>query len=214
MITIKKFVFNPFQVNTYVVFDETKECAIIDPGCSTRVEHSSLVDFIENEGLRPVHILNTHSHIDHVAGNAFVADTYNLEVSAHNDGTVFIDRFEETGHIYGFEIDKVVYPQIPLHEGTDIRFGESALEVLETPGHAIGSVCFVNREQKFVIVGDVLFYQSIGRTDLPTGNYNALIENIFEKLFTLGDDYMVYCGHGPETSIGFERMSNPFLTQL
>ncbi len=214
MIKVKKIVFNPFSVNTFILYDETKECAIIDPGCSDEHEERELSDFIEHEGLKPVLLLSTHSHIDHIAGNVFIAKKYGLKLSAHKDGMKYIEHAPQTAYIYGFQLDDVILPEVYIEEGDSISFGNSKLDVIATPGHADGSVCFISHDPKFVIVGDVLFYQSIGRTDLPGGNYDLLLKNIHEKLFTLGDDYTVYCGHGPETSIGFEKISNPFLTNL
>ena len=214
MIQVKKFIFNPFQVNTYLLWDETRECVIIDAGCSGKIEQKELTGFIEREGLKPVRLLNTHSHIDHIAGNAFVVEKYNLKLEAHPDGKPFIDHSQETAKTYDFVNFETVEPELPIHEGDVIKWGNSELEVVETPGHADGSVCFINRPQKFVISGDVLFYQSIGRTDFPTGDYDLLIDNIFKKLLTLPREYTVYPGHGPETTIGFEMYANPFLGRL
>ena len=211
MIDIQRFAFNPFQVNTYILWDETKECAIIDAGCYGQAEHDEITGFIEENGLKPVRLLNTHCHIDHIAGMAFISREYGLKAEAHPDGLPFIRHAEKTGFIYGFEKLETIDPQLPLKEGDIIRFGHAELEVVETPGHADGSVCFICHADKFVITGDVLFYQSIGRSDLPTGDYDLLIRNIREKLLTLPRDYKVYPGHGPETTIGFESYSNPFL---
>ena len=212
MITIKKFVFNSFQVNTYVLFDETKDCVIIDAACYEDFEKEELVEYIEREGLKPVRLLYTHCHIDHILGNNFVADKYNLRLEIHRDGLPFHKGVKNHGVAFGFDLEPLTEPGNFFKEGDKIKFGNSELEVLYTPGHADGSVCFLNRKQKFVIVGDVLFNQSIGRTDLPTGDYDLLIKSIREKLFTLPDDFTVYPGHGPETSIGFEKVNNPYLT--
>ncbi len=214
MTNVRIFVFNPFEVNTYVIWDETKECAIIDPGCSTDKERSEITQFIKDEGLHPSKLLNTHSHIDHIAGNAFIAKTYGLALEADTDGAQFIEHSVKTGEIYGFGEMEVIYPEKSLEEGEIIHFGNTELEVVYTPGHADGSVCFICRKAEFVISGDVLFYQTIGRTDLPTGDYKLLISNIQNKLLTLPKNYTVYPGHGPKTSIGFEMASNPFLADL
>lgn len=214
MIKIKKFTFNAFQVNTYLLYDESNECVIIDPGCYDEAEKEELTEFIRSNGLIPVRLLNTHSHIDHIVGNRFITEKYTLKLEAHPGGTKFIDHSDQTAFIYGFEGVKMKQIDLHLKEGDNIHFGNSVLEVLETPGHANGSVCFLSREQKFVITGDVLFYQSIGRTDLPDGNYKTLLNSIEQKLLTLDNQYVVYPGHGPETTIGFERMSNPFLAEL
>ena len=211
MIKVKKFVFNPFQVNTYILFDETKEAMIIDPGCSDGVESLELIDFIKEEGLKIVRLLFTHTHIDHVIGSNMVSEHFGIQPEAHQAGMVFLDHSTHTAATYGFDLDK--NPEVAefLNEGEDVKFGNSKLEVLYTPGHADGSVCFLSRENEFVIVGDVLFNMSIGRTDFPTGDFDLLKKNIFEKLFTLPPGTIVYSGHGPETSIGFELANNPFL---
>jgi hydroxyacylglutathione hydrolase len=211
MLNIHRFPFNPFQVNTFIVWDETKECAIIDPGCYSQPEQEELKGFIAEKGLKPVRLINTHLHIDHIAGMAFASREYGLKPEAHFDGLPFIRHSEKTYFIYGFDSLETIDPQLPLAEGDIIRFGNSELEVIETPGHAAGSVCFISHSGRFVVTGDVLFHQSIGRTDLPTGDYDLLMKNIKEKLLTLPPDYKVYAGHGPETTIGYEAMSNPFL---
>ena len=211
MIQIKKFVFNPFQVNTYVLYDESSECVIIDPGCSDGVESFELMDFIRVNGLKPVRVLLTHTHIDHVIGCNAVEELTGLGPEAHQAGIVFLDHSVHTAQTYGLSLDKNPVVSSFIKEGDKIQFGNSELEVLYTPGHADGSICFLGREDGFVIVGDVLFHMSIGRTDFPTGDYDLLRKNIFEKLFTLPDDTTVYSGHGPETNIGFEKGNNPFL---
>jgi glyoxylase-like metal-dependent hydrolase (beta-lactamase superfamily II) len=214
MIHIERFAFNPFQVNTYILWDETKECAIIDPGCYGHAEQDEITGFIKDNGLKPVRLLNTHCHIDHIAGMAFISRKYGLKPEAHPAGLPFIRHSEKTGFIYGFEKLETIDPKLPLKEGDLIRFGQSELQVVETPGHADGSVCFISYADKFVITGDVLFHQSIGRSDLPTGDYDLLIKNIREKLLTLPHDFKVYPGHGPDTTIGFESYSNPFLNEI
>jgi len=211
MIQIKKFVFNPFQVNTFVLYDETMECVIIDPGCSDEAESLELMDFIKEEGLKPVRMLLTHTHVDHVMGINMLEEMLGIKAEAHEAGLVFLDHTISTAATYGISIDKNPSVVNYIKEGDEITFGKSKLDVLYTPGHADGSVCFLSRKDGFVIVGDVLFQMSIGRTDFPTGDYDLLKQNIFEKLFTLPDDTVVYSGHGPETSIGFEKSNNPFL---
>jgi len=211
MIQIRKFVFNPFQVNTYVLSDDTGECVIIDPGCSDGVESLELMDYIKEKGLKPVRVLLTHTHIDHVMGCNMVEELTGLGPEAHEAGIVFLDHSTSTAETYGLSLDKNPVASRHIEEGEEITFGNSFLEVLYTPGHADGSVCFLSKEDGFVIVGDVLFQMSIGRTDFPTGDYDLLRKNIFEKLFVLPDDTIVYSGHGPETSVGFEKVNNPFL---
>ena len=211
MISIKKFVFNPFQVNTYLLYDQSKECVIIDPGCSDGVESLQLMDFIKEEGLKPVRVLLTHTHIDHVIGCNAVEDLTGLGPELHEAGMVFLDHSTRTAETYGLSLDKNPEPKGFIKDGEEIKFGESVLKVLYTPGHADGSICFYSEDDGFVIVGDVLFHMSIGRTDFPTGSYDVLRKSIFEKLFTLPDNTLVYSGHGPETNVGFEKANNPFL---
>jgi hydroxyacylglutathione hydrolase len=212
MIKIASFTFNPFEENTYLLFDETKECAIIDPGCHSVEEKQTLAQFIEAENLKPVKLLLTHSHIDHILGNNFVAGKYNLKPEVNELELPMLQNAKMIGQMYGIEVEPSPEPEIFLAEGNTVRFGNSELQVLFTPGHSRGSICFYNAEDKFVIAGDVLFNESIGRTDLPGGDYNTLIKSIREKLFNLPDDNKVYPGHGPATTIGHEKKHNPFLT--
>jgi glyoxylase-like metal-dependent hydrolase (beta-lactamase superfamily II) len=211
MITIKIFVFNDFQVNTYILYDKTKECVIIDPGCYSNSEKSELVDFIDKQALKPVKLLNTHCHIDHILGNNFVADKYKIGLEIHKKGDFLLKRARDYALAFGLETDKIIEPVRYLIDGDIVKFGDSELKILYTPGHSNDGVSFVNEKQKFVIVGDTLFKQGIGRTDLTTSNYDALISSVKTKLFELNDDYTVYPGHGPSTSIGFEKNNNPFL---
>lgn len=211
MIEIKKLVFNSFQENTYILYDETKECVIIDPGCCDEDERLQLDHFIAEKQLKPVGMYNTHLHIDHMFGNEYVMKKYGLKLLIHPDGVHFLNTAVGFASVFGYDLKSVPAHDGEMHEGDMIRFGTSMLEVIETPGHAAASFCFINREQKFVLTGDVLFQGSIGRTDLPSGNFDQLMDSIQNKLFALGDEYVVYCGHGPETTIGEERLSNPFL---
>jgi hydroxyacylglutathione hydrolase len=212
MINIQIFTFSPFQENMYVLSDETKECVIIDPGCYESHEKKQLSEFIEKEGLKPVKLLNTHCHIDHVFGNKFVADTYQLGLEMHELDLPVLNSQMQTAHVYQIpNVDESPAPSSFFDEGDVIEFGNSKLDILFTPGHAPGHVVFVAHEQQFVIGGDVLFYGSIGRTDLPGGDFDTLINSIKTKLFTLDDAFEVYSGHGPKTTIGFEKMNNPFL---
>lgn len=212
MITIDCFTFNGFQENTYVLRDETNECVIIDPGCYTSSEQQQLHDFILKNQLTPVKLLNTHCHIDHILGNKYVATTFNVGLEMHEKDLPTLHATTEYGHLYGFTVDPSPEPSLFLKEGDVVKFGNSVLDVLFVPGHAPGHIVFVNHKQKFVINGDVLFYGSIGRTDLPGGNHDTLINSIKTKMFALDDDYTIYTGHGPSTTIGFEKANNPFLS--
>jgi glyoxylase-like metal-dependent hydrolase (beta-lactamase superfamily II) len=211
MIDVKVFVFNDFQVNTYLLSDETGECVIIDPGCCNDQERAKLDSYIAEKGLKPVGVYNTHLHIDHMFGNEYVMKKYGLKMLIHPDGIHFLNTAIGFASVFGYDLPSVPKADGEMHEGDVIRFGNSKLEVVETPGHAAGSFCFICREESFVIVGDVLFSGSIGRTDLPSGDFEALMKSIKEKLFPLGDDMLVYCGHGSDTTIGEERRENPYL---
>jgi hydroxyacylglutathione hydrolase len=212
MIKVKNFVFSPFEENTYVLYDDTKECIIIDPGCYLRIEKQQLNDFIQENDLRPVKLISTHCHLDHVFGNEFVINTYKIPYFIHKEELPVLNAFEEVCRRYGIPVKIPSPPPTDfLKEGDKITFGKSELLVLETPGHSPASLSFFAEKEKFVIAGDVLFYDSIGRTDLPGGNLETLIESIVTKLFPLGDDIKVYNGHGISTTIGRERQHNPFL---
>lgn len=211
MISIHYFTFGPMGENTYILWDETKECVIIDPGNYNHTENKELSDFITKNGLKPVHLLLTHGHIDHINGNRYVLDTYNLLPEMHQDDIYFIEHHSISANMYGLKVDQSPMPKVLLNEGDIVTFGNSALEIVHTPGHSPGSISFFNKADKFMISGDVLFYACIGRTDLPMGNYETLITSIKQKLLPLGDDMTVYSGHGQETTIGSERMYNTFL---
>lgn len=211
MITIKRFPFNAFQVNTYVLHDETRECVVIDAGMQGPDEENEMVNYIEKNHLKPILLLNTHTHIDHILGNAFLAEKYNLQLAAHHDAEKLMTNAGAYAMTFGISLPKVKKIDRFLEDGGTIVFGNSTLKTLYTPGHADGSVCFYSAKDSFVITGDVLFNQSIGRTDLPTGDYDLLQKSIWEKLFILPDETLVYSGHGPETTIGFEKVNNPFV---
>ena len=208
---IKKLIFNPFQVNTYVVSDETKQCAIIDAACYGNDENRILEEYIRKEDLIPVRLIYTHCHVDHILGNTFTTKRYHLEPEVHRKGKLLWETAREFSSFFGVSCDEPMDPKKFLEDGDVVRFGNSLLKVFYTPGHADGSICLWSVSEKFVIVGDVLFHEGIGRADLPTGNFRILKESILQKLFTLADDTVVYPGHGPETTIGFEKRHNPFL---
>jgi len=211
MISIKSFTFNPFQENTYLLYDESNECLIIDPGCYDDSERNLLTSFIEQNNLKPVKLLNTHCHIDHVFSNKFIAEKYALGLEMHEKDLGVLHSLMSVAHLYNLNAEPSPEPSVLLEEGDVIKFGNSHLDILFTPGHSPGSICFVCKEQQFIIAGDVLFHGSIGRTDLPGGHHQSLINSIKQKLFPLGDNFIVHSGHGPETNIGFEKENNPFL---
>jgi len=210
MLQLKTFVFNPFQENTYILFDETKACVIIDPGCFEGDEKEELSQFIEDNKLEVTMLINTHCHIDHVLGNAFVKEKYKTKLYIHRTEEAVLKAVSVYAGNYGFYQYQPAEPDGYLEEGGTIAFGNQALDILFVPGHSPGHVAFYHPQQKIIIGGDVLFNNSIGRTDLPGGNFDTLINSIHQKLFTLPDDVTVYPGHGPETTIGFEKSTNPF----
>jgi glyoxylase-like metal-dependent hydrolase (beta-lactamase superfamily II) len=212
MTQIHFFEFNPFAENTYVVYDESGECAIFDPGCYEEQERMALLAFIDKNKLKPVRLINTHCHLDHVFGNAFVARKWNLDLEIHRGELPVLEGFQRVCEMYGIpNADPSPAPGSFLEPGQTVEFGQTRLEVLFTPGHSPASISFYCREEGFVLSGDVLFYESIGRTDLPGGDFNTLISSIRTQLFTLPGETMVYSGHGPSTTIRHEKENNPFL---
>lgn len=211
MFLIKVLTFNPVQENTYVLYNEHNECIIIDPGCYSGEEKETLRSFITTNELHPQMLLNTHCHLDHVFGNKFIGEAYRLPLQIHKNEEAILQMAPASGLMFNLPFDNYTGELIFLKEGDIILLGEDSLKVIETPGHSPGSICFYCEKQKFVIGGDVLFYQSIGRTDLPGGSHESLIKNIQEKLFVLPHDVKVYSGHGPATTIGDEIKYNPYL---
>jgi len=211
MLKIDSFTFNPFQENTYVLSDESGECIIIDPGCYDAEEKVELANFIDSKGLKPVKILLTHAHIDHVLGINFLAGKYGLPIVMNSIETELLKSASIYGQMWGIQVEPAPDPQEFLKDGDTFTFGKTELEVLFTPGHSPGSLSFYHRPTKQLIAGDVLFYGSIGRTDLPGGNFETLEKSIRTKLYTLEDDVIVYSGHGQSTTIGHEKRTNPFV---
>ncbi len=211
MIQIKTFYFNDLRECTYLLWDQTKECVIVDPGCYSTNEKERLEKFVTEEGLKPVMLLNTHGHFDHIMGNAFVASKWNVKTYIHKEDKLHLERALHYSNMFGYKIEQPPLDSVDINEGDILSFGNSSLKVLHTPGHTRGGVSFYNEEDKFVITGDALFAGSIGRTDLPGGDYDQLMESLLGKIIKLGDDYTVYPGHGPATTIEKEISSNPFL---
>ncbi len=211
MISVQSFTANSYQENGYVLFDESKDCVIIDPGAYTSQEQNELSRFIESQKLTPVKLLNTHCHIDHVLGNAFVHSLYGLLPEFHKLELELLHAIPGYAPQMGIRYELSPLPKTFLSESGKIAFGQSELELIFAPGHSPGHLCFHSSVDNFLIGGDVLFYQSIGRTDLPGGNHQQLLDNIKHKLFNLPNDCVVYPGHGPSTQIGFEKAHNPFL---
>jgi hydroxyacylglutathione hydrolase len=212
MIKIEKFVVNPLGENSFVLSDETGESIFIDPGFYYDEEHQEIKNYISTNNLTPVKITNTHCHFDHIMGVEFIRNEYNIPFYAHKEDAFWVDNAQEQAQRFGMEVSPVSPIDDFLVEKEFVKFGTSQLEIIHVPGHAPGHVVFYSKEDNFLIAGDVLFYGSIGRTDLPGGDHETLISNIKNKLFSLPDDTKVYCGHGPETTLGFEKKTNPFLT--
>jgi glyoxylase-like metal-dependent hydrolase (beta-lactamase superfamily II) len=209
---IQSFTFNTFQENTYILFDETRECIIIDPGCYSNHEQITIAEFISSKGLMPVKLINTHCHIDHVLGNKFVSNKWNLDLFINKLDLEILKGASSIAKMYGFEhYEPSPVPKHFLQHGETICFGNTKLEILSTPGHAPGHICLYNKEADILIAGDLIFKGSVGRTDLPGGNHTTLMESIEFILKILPEKTQVYCGHGPSTCLEFEKDNNPFL---
>jgi hydroxyacylglutathione hydrolase len=211
MLTVKQFNFSPVQENTYVVYNENDACCIIDPGCYSVKERNELKEFISDLELQPKYLLNTHCHLDHIFGNKFIHETYDLTLHIHEKEKPVLARGPEMGQMWGMPFENYSGDLIFLSEYGQVKLDDDKFTVLFTPGHSPGSICFYCEAQQFVISGDVLFERSIGRTDLPGGDYDTLINSIRSKLFILPDNVKVYPGHGYPTTIGDEKLNNPFL---
>ncbi|MCE3226881.1 MAG: beta-lactamase domain protein [Bacteroidetes bacterium] len=210
MLYLKSFCFGPFQENTYIIYDDKGEAFIIDPGNSTNSENESVKNFIAEKNLKLTRLLLTHAHIDHILGNKFIFDTYGLLPEVNKEDLFFIDRMAHSANLYGLNFEQSPDPVSYINEGDKIQLGEYIFDCIYTPGHSPGSISFYNAKNKILISGDVLFNGSIGRYDLPKGDLNTLMSSITEKLFVLPDDVKVYSGHGPATTIGHEKATNPF----
>ena len=212
MIKVEVIVFNPFQENTYILSDETGACVIVDPGCLDENENESLVGFIRNKGYRPESIVFTHLHLDHVFGSRFAKDVFNVKTIAHESDLSVLANTRNYASMFGIDLrNDPATIDVMANHGDEFVFGNSKLSVIHVPGHSPGSVVYYSATDGICIVGDVLFRQSIGRTDLPGGNHETLISGIQKYLMVLPDDTVVYPGHGPSTTIGFEKENNPYL---
>lgn len=213
MITVKTFICNPFQENTFILYDETGECVIVDAGCYTPDEQESIDSFIAGNNLRPVKLLNTHGHIDHIAGIEYLSKKYKIELYMHADDVDNINRSVAMGAAWGFNIQVPSCEVNFVEENDNVTFGNSTLKVIALPGHTKGGVGYYNAEQKIIMVGDTLFRGSIGRTDLPGGDYETIIRSIIKNLLPLGDEVRYYSGHGESSTLGHERRYNPFVNE-
>ncbi|MEO8720002.1 MAG: MBL fold metallo-hydrolase [Ginsengibacter sp.] len=211
MFQIKSFIFNPIQENTYILYNEFNECIIIDPGCYDDAEKEELKTYISLHKLQPKILLNTHCHLDHVFGNKFIAEEYNLTLNTHLLEKEILEMAPASGLMFNLPFDNYQGEVNYLEEGDVVTLRDDQLKIIHAPGHSPGSICFYCEKQHFIISGDVLFYNSIGRTDLPYGNLEDLIKSIKEKLFKLPENVEVFPGHGVQTTIGNEISHNPFL---
>jgi hydroxyacylglutathione hydrolase len=211
MLSIKSFEFSPIQENTYILYNEFNDCVIIDPGCYYDAEKDELVAFITENKLKPLMLINTHCHLDHVFGNKMVAEKFGLTLQIHEKEKAVLAFAPTNGLMYEMPFDNYEGDFILLNEGDTIKMGEDELAILLTPGHSPGSLSFYSAANKFVLAGDVLFKNSVGRSDLPGGNHEQLIKSIKDKLLPLPNETIVYSGHGPATTIGEEKKYNPYL---
>ncbi len=209
---IRRLILNPFQENTYILFSENKECAIIDPGCSTKEEQDKLSDLITENSLKPKYLINTHCHFDHALGNAFVSRSYGLGLWANPEDEFLLEALLESAAAYKIPAEKS--PKISQHlsEDTVLKLGNEEIHFIHLPGHSPGSMGVYVLHEGFIIAGDVLFKGSIGRTDLPKGDYDVLMNSICQKMFELDVETEVFPGHGYSTTIGVELKTNPFLS--
>lgn len=208
---VQVFTFNPFQENTYVIYDQTGECVIIDPGCYDNYEEQTLLNFLKEKNLKPVRLINTHCHIDHILGNAFISSKFSLNLEINQNELPVLESGERVATMYGLNYSPSPEARVFLGEKDTLKFGQSELRIILAPGHSPGSICFYNEREDYLIAGDVLFHESIGRTDLPLGHHDTLIRSIKTKLFLLPESCKVFPGHGPSTTIGHEKKFNPFL---
>ncbi|MEF8811522.1 MAG: MBL fold metallo-hydrolase [Bacteroidales bacterium] len=211
MIQVKTYAFNPFQENTYLIYDETQKCIILDPGCYFAEEQKELTDFIAENGLQPEYIVHSHGHVDHILGSDYLRNYYNIQSIMHKDDLEVLRKSKDFGEMIGIEIDQPTDPEIFINEGEKISFGNTSFDVLHLPGHSPGSIGLYNEKEQVIFAGDVLFRRGIGRTDLMGGDHATLIRNIKDKLLSLNDDTVVYPGHGDTTTIKEEKAENSLL---
>ncbi|MGI9551287.1 MAG: MBL fold metallo-hydrolase [Aurantibacter sp.] len=210
MLSIESFTFGPVQENTYVVYDETSEGIVIDPGCYESSEQLSLTQFVIDQNIQITKVVNTHCHFDHVLGNEFAKNTFKVPLAIPESEKEVLRAVKSYAPTYGFTRYQEAEVDEFLTEDDIVKFGNTTFEILLVPGHSPGHLAFYHAESRTCMGGDVLFQGSIGRTDLPGGDHQTLINSIHEKMFMLPDDVVVYCGHGPPTTIGQEKKTNPF----
>ena len=214
MIRTEAILFNDFQVNTYLVWDDTLECLVIDPAFYSGEEQERFISLIKEMGLKVTGQLNTHCHVDHILGVEFMSSQFDCPIRAHREELEIIKNAPLMGDMFGWKVNEIEGIDEFIEEGQRIPVGDHELSILHVPGHSPGSVALYSKEGRFVITGDALFQGSIGRTDLPGGDYDTLISSIGTKLLTLPPETVVYPGHGPASSIDFEKSQNPFLREF
>ena len=212
MLTIKKLIFNPFGENTYIVWDKSKEAAIIDPGMMSDYENSAVLKFVTDNQLNLRHLINTHAHIDHIAGNGFVKRTFGLESECNKADEYLAKHVCEQAQMFGLRYNgNPLSIDIHLNDNDTIKIGDESLSVIYVPGHTKGHIALYSQQSDCVFTGDALFRQSIGRTDLPGGDYATLIRSVTGRLMNLPETTTIYPGHGENSTIGFEKTNNPYI---
>lgn len=214
MLKIDVLIFNPFQENTYILSDETGECVVVDAGNYGPAEDRRLAEFVTAKSLKPVLAINTHGHVDHILGVGFAKKHFGIPFGLHQADTFLVESAQTHGALYGFNVGEVPVIDFDLSEMPRIEFGNSVLRIIETPGHTPGHVCFYHEESKTLLTGDTLFRESIGRTDLPGGDYSWIMRSILDRIMPLGGDVSIYPGHGPSSTLGHEALYNPFITEV
>lgn len=208
---IKVFHFNPIVVNTYIISDETNEAIIVDPGNCRSYEDEQIKAYVLSKNLKIKYIINTHPHVDHVAGNGWCVAEYKAPVCMHKAGLPIYEKSYAYAVAFGMSIDSLPNPDKYLNDGDELSFGNTSFSILYTPGHCDGSICLVFADSKIVLTGDLIFENSVGRSDLPTGNETVLMQSIKEKIFALDDDFVILSGHGDKTTVGQEKKMNPYI---
>ena len=211
---IEKLTFNPFQENTYILWDDSLEAVIVDAGNYNPAESRMLFDFIDTRGLKPVLALNTHGHVDHMLGVHAVKQHYDIPFALHPDDNFLIESADKHGAVFGFRVQDIPSVDRVLDDNADLTFGNTTLKIIHTPGHTPGHICLYDPVGKNLLTGDTLFKESIGRTDLPGGNYGWIMKSIIDRILPLGEEVAIFPGHGPSSTLGYEMTCNPFIIEV
>ncbi len=211
---IATLVFNPIQENTYVVWDDTGECAVVDAGNSNPKEDAALRNFLDGHGLKPVLAVNTHGHFDHTMGVEFLRREFGIPFALSRKDQFLLDTAQVSGSLFGVKTARMPAIDVDLDEHEEVRFGNTVLKVIPTPGHTPGHVALYEPKSKNLFTGDTLFRESIGRTDLPGGDYSWIMRSILEQLLPLGDEVVIWPGHGEKSTLGHESLYNPFIVEV